>query len=404
MNLTKNSEFLISFFIQNNCINYTKLTNKTKQILRILYDDIKNAYYQKKMYSIQINKINNIINIPRPKSFNINSFPEKIKKQIDNESLTELSYTLSVYNRNIVIKFIIENKVQDINLDIYNNYVDTIIMWLYILNKYSSPNCSKIITIYLYLTSLHKKLPNNKIDVINSNNVNTAFTTSCQPNTEIVIYRTEEWFKVFLHETFHSFGLDFSEMNTTECNKTILDIFNVNSKVNLFEAYAEFWAEIINSLFCSFFIIKNKDNFNDFLSNAEFLINLERNFSFFQMVKTLNFMGLKYVDLYSNSYESKLLYKEQTSVLSYYIIKLILIHNFQDFLKWCNIYNLNLIQFHKTPQNQMQFCDFIIHNYKKKALLNNISNTTIFLNKLNLKNKQHEYLLTSLRMSLCELG
>jgi len=404
MKLTKHSEILISFFIQNNYINHVKLTKSTKGILKILYDDIKDAYNQKKMYNIQINKINNVINIPRPKTFNINSFPEKIKKHIDAESLTEISYTFSVYNRSIVIKFIIESHVQNINLDIYNNYVDTIIMWFLVLNKYSSQKCSKIVTIYLYLTSLRKKLPNNKIAVLNSNNVNTAFTTSCQYNTEIVIFRNEEWFKVLLHETFHSFGLDFSEMDTQECNKTILDIFKVSSKVNLYEAYAEFWAEIINSLFCSFFIMKNKENFNEFLLNTEFFINVERTFSFFQMVKTLNFMGIKYVDLYSNSYQSQNLYKEQTSVLSYYIIKLILINNFQDFLEWCSIYNLNLIQFHKTRQNQKHFCDFIKHNYKTKHFLKNISNTTIFLNKLHLKEKQDEYLMTSMRMSLCELG
>jgi hypothetical protein len=171
--------------------------------------------------------------------------------------------------------------------------------------------------------------------------------------------------------------------------------------VNLYEAYVECWAEILNALFCSFFIMKNKRDFEEFVLNAEILINIERYYSFFQMVKTLKFMGLNYVDLYSGN-ERVGLYKEKTSVLSYYIIKLILINNFQDFLEWCYKYNNSLLQFNKTFQNQMRFCEFIKLHYKTKTFIKDISNTETFLNKL--KKKENEYLLTNMRMSICELG
>ena len=399
MRITENSKLLISFFMQNKFISNKKITANTKRIIRVLYEDITNAYNQKLTYNMKINKIDSVANIPRPKTLRLNGLPETIAKSIYNKSLTCITYTFSLYNRNIVIKFVVEESNPDIKR--YNKYVDTIIMWLFILNKYSSPNCSKVITIYLYLTSLRKTLPNNKIDVLNENNVNTAFTTSCQYNTEIVIFRSEEWLKVLLHETFHSFGLDFSDMNTTKCNKEILNIFKVSSKVNLYEAYVECWAEILNALFCSFFIMKNKRDFEEFVLNAEILINIERYYSFFQMVKTLKFMGLNYVDLYSGN-ERVGLYKEKTSVLSYYIIKLILINNFQDFLEWCYKYNNSLLQFNKTFQNQMRFCEFIKLHYKTKTFIKDISNTETFLNKL--KKKENEYLLTNMRMSICELG
>ena len=399
MRITENSKLLISFFMQNKFISNEKITANTRRILRVLYEDITNAYNQKLTYNMKINKIDSVANIPRPKTLRLNGLPETIAKSIYNKSLSCITYTCSLYNRTIVIKFVVEESEPDIKR--YNKYVDTIIMWLYILNKYSSPNCSKVITIYLYLTSLRKKLPSNKIDVLNENNVNTAFTTSCQYNTEIVIFRSEEWLKVLLHETFHSFGLDFSDMNTTKCNKEILNIFKVSSKVNLYEAYVECWAEILNALFCSFFIMKNKRDFEEFVLNAEILINIERYYSFFQMVKTLKFMGLNYVDLYSGN-ERVGLYKEKTSVLSYYIIKLILINNFQDFLEWCYTYNNSLLQFNKTFQNQMRFCEFIKLHYKSKTFINDISNTEIFINKL--KKKENEYLLTNMRMSICELG
>ena len=111
------------------------------------------------------------------------------------------------------------------------------------------------------------------------------FTTTCPKDSEIVIFRKEEWFKVLIHESFHNFALDFSDMNTYECTKDILSIFPVNSEVNLYESYTEFWAEIMNALFCSFFNLKSKTNFDDFLSNFEFFINFERTYSFFQLVK-----------------------------------------------------------------------------------------------------------------------
>ena len=125
-------------------------------------------------------------------------------------------------------------------------------MWIYILNQYSSKICAKTITVYFYFTSLEKKLPKSAVSVLDEIHINTAFTTTCPRDSEIVIYRKEEWFKVFMHETFHNFGLDFSDMNNDICTRDILNIFPIDSKVNLYESYAEFWAEIMNALFCSF--------------------------------------------------------------------------------------------------------------------------------------------------------
>ena len=113
-----------------------------------------------------------------------------------------------------------------------------------------------------------------------------------------------------------------------ECNSKILSIFPVDSKVNLFEAYTEFWARIMNVIFCSYFNTKNQNNINDLLSNAEYFMSLESAYSFFQMFKILDFMNMEYTNLYENNEDSenirKTLYKENTSVLSYYVITLIL--------------------------------------------------------------------------------
>jgi len=417
MKLSEKSKKLMLFFTKNNHIYPVKQNKKTETIFKKLYYDIYNAYkYLLKIkqkgqyYTLSSKKLLSAKQITRPQNFNSDSFPQLVREHIDNLAMSELIYTFSLYGRDIKIYFIVEEDNVELKLDIFNKYVDTIIMWLYILNQYSSKQCSKSLVVYFYFTSLEKRLPISNIFILDQINVNTAFTTTCPKDSEIVVFRKEEWFKVFIHETFHNFGLDFSDMNNNDAHKCILDMFRVSSDVNLFESYTEFWAEIMNALFCSFFSIKDKTNIDDFLSHSEFFINFERTYSFFQLVKTLNFMGLTYTDLYSNSAHSRLLrenlYKEKTNVLSYYIIKGILINNYQGFLAWCNEHNLSLLQFKKTFSNQKEYCDFIKKNYKTKSLLEGIKETEHFLKQIERKNKRsnYHYILSNLRMSICELG
>jgi hypothetical protein len=163
-------------------------------------------------------------------------------------------------------------------------------------------------------------------------------------------------------------------------------------------------------------MLKNKNNEREFLSNAEFFINFERSYNLFQLVKILDFMGLKYEDLYLNNVQSetlrKTLYKEKTNVLSYYVIKTILLNNYSDFLLWCEKNNLSLIAFKKTITNQKKFCQFIERNYNTNMMIENIYQSELFFqylkkvknNKIKSKNHLVDKLLNNLRMTICELG
>jgi hypothetical protein len=284
------------------------------------------------------------------------------------------------------------------------------LVWLVMMNKYASKKCAEKLVVYIYLTNLEKQIPLSNIYTLNTTHVNTAFTMTCPKNSEIVIFRKEEWFKVFIHETFHNFGLDFSDMNNEICRQCILSIFPVKSEVNLFEAYSEFWAKIINCIFCSYIQLTNKDDIQGFLANFDFLINLERIYSLFQMVKVLNFMNLSYENLYEQGEENNelrsMLYKENTNVLSYYVITLILVDNYSDFIQWCDTHNRLLLQFNKTNTNLHRLCSFIQDNYKSKHFLNCIRTMEKLLLKLSNKSKKKEnkYILHNLRMTICELG
>ena len=432
--LTNTSKNLMSFFLDNKCINHVEQTPKTKKTITKLFRELKQADNEiklkkqtegSKFYKINIEKIVNISQVPKPKTFNASSFPREIREHIDTATNYSLSYTFSLFDRNINILFIVEETNPQLQIDYYNEYVEKILVWLYIINEYSSKKCSKNITLYIYFTSLKKKLPNSNIHILGENNVNTAFTYSCPVNSEIVIFRKEEWFKVLMHETFHNFALDFSDMNSQSsiCKERILSIFPINSDVNLYEAYTEFWAELMNAVFCSYYLTKNKANqesisendlMNELLSNFDFFINFERTYGFFQLVKTLDFMGLTYKDLYSKKYDSvalrNTLYKENSNILSYYIIRPILMNNYQGFLSWCNKNNFSLLQFKKTNKNLEDFCDFIKSNYKTKSMIDSINCMQKFIVKL--KKMKHnkktnegiDFALSSMRMSLCELG
>jgi hypothetical protein len=425
MKLTKNSELLMSFFLERKCINHVQKTSKTEKILKHLYSDIKRAdsfiKAQKTkegdgFYKLIVTKIHGISQIPKPKSFNPSSFPEEVREHINKEMLFDLSYTFSLFGRVIKVHFIVEDPSAEHQIELYNEYIEKILVWLHIINEYSSKKCSKQLVLYMYFTSLKKALPEKNIDILSQNNVNTAFTYTCPIDSEIVVFRKEEWFKVLMHESFHNFALDFSDMNTDECTKRILSIFNVKSDVNLFEAYTEFWAEIMNSVFCSFYLIKdNRNDLDNFLSNFDFFINFERTYKFFQMVKTLDFMGLTYIDLISNTPEAQslreTLYKEKSNILSYYIITTILMNNYQGFLSWCNTNNLSLLQFKKTETNILEFCKFIEKNYKTRSLIESVDCMQHFL--LTIKNgtgdkkkigKSLDYILNNMRMTVCELG
>jgi hypothetical protein len=428
MKLTNKSKQFLSFFTNNKYIHHIKNTPYTNNILLKIYYDILNAYKflqsikKNNTYDYEITKIENSLEITKPRNFNYNSFPQVIREHIDELSFSEIAYSLNLFNRNIKVIFVVEDPNIELKIKTYNKYVDSIIMWLYILNLYSSKQCANSLVIYFYFTSLEKKLPESNIHILDEKHVNTAFTTTCPKDSEIVIFRREEWFKVFIHETFHNFGLDFSDMNNDNCHNHLLSIFKVNSFVNSYEAYTEFWAEIINAVFCSFYSLKEtgrenggNSNEKEFLSNVEFFINFERCYSFFQLVKILDFMGLSYQDLYLNRTESKLLretlYKEKTNVLAYYVIKTIMINNYPSFLSWCNKNNLSLIAFKKTITNQQKFCEFIEKNYKTASMVENIDNSELFLEHLKKKKnnavmnqKMKHFLLTNLRMTICELG
>jgi hypothetical protein len=120
-----------------------------------------------------------------------------------------------------------------------------------------------------------------------------------------------------------------------------------------------------------------------------------------------------YNDLHSKRESSvalrETMYKEDSNVLSYYVIKLILMNNYQGFLSWCSTNNTSLLQFKKTVKNQRDFCQFIDKNHKTKTMLEGVACTSKILaglerNKYKVDAAGRNFLMKNMRMSICEMG
>ncbi len=343
-------------------ISSTKNKNELLKAQNILYRDISAG---EKHYN----------SLPPPKAkilpkhdfissqlFGSSFVPEDIRQFIKNNGVYQLEYKVTILDREIIIRIMLFEQEELFNLDKYEKYISYMCNWLYICIKYSTTNCSKSLEIFFYPTNFKKKLPQRKVDLIGVENVNSAVTMRCQPKGEIIIYRKEEWRKVFIHETFHAFGLDIDKSSAGKIHQALSKIFPVESKYSVEEAYAETWARIINAAFSSYYSMKEKGgSYKEFILYLNFSLHIERLHSGIQMRKIMSFTGLDYDILTNKSNSNGLLYREDinTNVFGYYVLSSVMMNCFPEFLSWCKNENMNLFKFHATPKNIVSFTDLI---------------------------------------------
>ena len=419
-NATNKSEMMTSFFLKNNYIKHIP-TESATPFLSVLWADMVEAHHwiesEKKalgddFYNLTMFEIKKESDIPMPTSMPSGKYlDENIFIHIKTNSVFNSTYAIDVLGKKVVIHFVFEKKGLDKkwkepNIRTINAYVDNMILWFHVANKYTTKICAPVLTIFVYLTSLEKKVPDLKETVIAPTHVNTGVTTSCPTvDGEIVLYRHEEWFKVFIHESFHTLGLDFSAMDVMSSETKIRETFHIPTPILLFEAYTEFWARVMNVLIVSF-RWSGKDS-DTFMQYATFLLDYERVHCFFQMVKVLAHMNIEYVDLHT---DMSLLnrYDEKSNVFVYYIITSILLNNYPQFIRWCGKNNDKLLQFNQTEEHQLLFCEYIKTNFKTDEMLDGIRCSKTLFNKTSANhkkspsNKKIKTILETLRMSLCE--
>jgi hypothetical protein len=199
----------------------------------------------------------------------------------------------------------------------------------------------------------------------------------------------------------HALGLDWHEMSTTKLKEKMKRLYKIKSDMNTPEAYVEFWACILNSCFSSYFL-SNK-NLEEYLLFVEYFLEFEKIYSLYQINKILKFMEMSYTDLYKNNVSSvqlrKYMYKEDSNVFMYYILKTLFLYNHLDFFVFCKKNNKNLINFFKTEDNMNNLYNFIHKMHDKASFINDINKIGNIINKKKVK----QFVRKTMRMSAVEL-
>lgn len=262
----------------------------------------------------------------------------------------------------------------------YQFYAYKVFVWLSMISRMANKECSEKLDIYFYMTPFKKFRPsddkrdNDGEEILSAIHVNTGLTRNCERNGEIVVYRTEEWFKVFIHESIHNFNIDFIDSDLHEANERLRKSFCIpHGDILLFEAYTETWARIINVMMDTYF---HNDHAHFTRVVREKLIN-NAFFHSYQLVKALDVMDLKYSQITvltpENMNVCRKQYAEDTNVYAYYIFGGILSAFALPFISWCCDNNKGyVIRFKQTDKNLCEFTDFICHASRDPALLSMI--------------------------------
>ena len=391
INLSQTSAEMISFLNCDN-YNYDDTNEQTKNVLKDFYLKFNNSISEINNLSIKDGFVEINKTLVKPKDFQI--IPELLQNDINTNLIYQTVYKYNIFGKEITIYIAEENY----NIEEYNECIRKILILFSMYLKYSTKKCSNSLSIFLFFSKLEKTLPEYG-EQIERHNLNNAFTYPCVKNSELTIYRKEEWFKVFCHESMHNLGLDFSEKDDTISKELVLKIFPIKSNVRLYEAYTETWAKIMNCVFCSLYNFN--DSFDNFIIRFNFLISKERVFVILQTVKILNYMGITYQDLYEeNGNRDK--YYEKTYLISYFVINSILLNNYQEFINWCEMNNVNILQFdnenHETKQTLL--CKFI-KDYHNTEMIIKRFNSMVDEYKKEKENKS--YLMITLKKSIVEI-
>ena len=312
------------------------------KVLHVLYNEFSNKQ-----------KIINAINVEKSRSYEINK--TNIKKKINtivekylrstkyidetiityittNDNCKIVTYENVIKGKTYVFDFIIyTNKISIKKLDLV---VESMLLFLQVLIAISNNELRNGQHVTFFLTPFQKKLNSNNYIILGAKNVNSGFTYPGLESGITFIYRMEEFFKVFVHESIHYYGIDKSlhkDFNSNANYNKFLDLFSISNKnfnaIGINEAITEFWTFIIYLCVISY---KKDINISDFISKFERLYKLELIHLIFQLVKILNYNKLTYNQFISKSNTQ---YNESSHIFSYYIVKTLLVYNHEELLK-----------------------------------------------------------------------
>tara|TARA_R110002072_G_scaffold15130_7_gene61213 strand:+ start:185 stop:1339 length:1155 start_codon:yes stop_codon:yes gene_type:complete len=384
MELTGDSKILKNFLFDNNIIEY-KLNKNGIEI----FNEIFKIYNDISKYQVIVSQ--KILTNYKKELSKGTFLPNSIFNYIKNTAGTCIIYNFKIEGKIIELRLVSYD--DSLNIDYLNSLYNYIVLILKFFIKISHNKCNEHLKIEIFLTDFKKTILKDNI-LLGAININTGYSYVCQKNGMITIYRKEECLKVVIHECMHAFGLEFSHLNLDELNRKTKEIFPLKIEMNLFEAYTELWAELLNISLISY--KTNPKIKKNYIDNIERMLSYEMKFSEFQIKKILYYNNIRLDELFK--YENK--YRENTSVFSYYIMKGILLFNINGFFNWCKKNNKGIIKFREDKDNLYSFYQ-LIKNSVDKLDIEEFKNDIYKLKNIN-QNKFY-FILNTLRMSSLEI-
>jgi hypothetical protein len=254
--------------------------------------------------------------------------------------------------------------LDDIDIEEYMNFFRIV---LYMCCKSSNKPLAQY-HFQLILTDFKKTLPIN--ETIRPMHINTGYSVHSQ--SKVVLFRREEILKVFIHECFHIFCLDFSDVDGINYRDMFQPLFHVQSDYLIFESLCEFWARTINASLVSFFAKPNA-TYKEFEKLMTVNLNIERTYSLCKLKEYLGKFGLTYEDILQGNTKE---YHEETNGFCYYVISALLLHYYDQTMNWFIKNNETLLQFKKKNDHIYLFFHYIKIMHNQKDFLRDLDDIT----------------------------
>ena len=244
-------------------------------------------------------------------------------------------------------------------------------------------NMKDDLKINIWLTDKKKKISNNYKN-LGPKEINSGSSGGIE--NYVNIWRVEEVYKVLIHEIYHNLNLDTKHNKYSNLIRLIYNVSDINSKILINEALVEIIANISN---CAIISLELNQDYNKFL----YYLELERKFSIFQIAKILIHFGYKSASNFFFSERKKYIFKQNTSVFSYFIVKGAILFNldiymdiinnqyFYDKLKIEDLLVMSSPNNLKSPKIRNMFNDILakLGSVKNESSLNSlINNLTYF--------------------------
>jgi hypothetical protein len=357
--------------------NIAKLTPTSNKNINYIFEnyesklkfEIKDTYFIKLLYTLldkaSDTRIDHTITTDKNPVKNIDSsfMSSEILNFINTNEFIHHAINFKIKDATYIVNIYTQNEIQ------LNKYIYFIKLIL-IMCAQNAETRYNVFTFKIILTDFKKEQPVMPVkpDTTNSGATSCPLKEGPDDHKEIVIFRKEEWFKVFIHECFHLFCLDFSSSDK-DYVKLFKPLFNIESDFLFFESLCEFWARTLNIAVISYSTKKNI-MYEEFEELMKINIQVEKIYSLLQMKYILGNMGFTYESLMDKKRE--LPFKETTNMFCYYVLTPVLLFHYEQTMAWFVEHNQTLLQFTKDTKSILLFFHYIKSIYKHKPLLDMI--------------------------------